>query len=90
MFRPVFQREDALFIGQNTKYDYDRAEMVRHRSKRNNCSTPCWRTTSHRSQEGRRRHGPASAPYLQYAPVSIETLIGKKRQGSRQDAPMWK
>ncbi|MRG46457.1 DNA polymerase I [Chitinophaga sp. SYP-B3965] len=78
-FRPVFEREDALFIGQNTKYDMIVLKWYGIEVKGQLFDTMLAHYLI--EPEGRRSMDLLSAQYLQYAPVSIETLIGKKGKG---------
>ncbi|MGN7719554.1 DNA polymerase I [Chitinophaga sp. 22620] len=90
VFRPVFEREDALFIGQNTKYDMIVLKWYGIEVKGKLFDTMLAHYLI--EPEGRRSMDLLSAQYLQYAPVSIETLIGKKGkgQGSMRDVEIEK
>ncbi|WP_346317091.1 DNA polymerase I [Chitinophaga sp. YIM B06452] len=90
VFRPVFAREDALFIGQNTKYDMIVLKWYGIEVKGKLFDTMLAHYLI--EPEGRRSMDLLSAQYLQYAPVSIETLIGKKGkgQGSMRDVEIEK
>ncbi|RPD38000.1 DNA polymerase I [Chitinophaga barathri] len=79
VFRPVFEREDALFIGQNAKYDMIVLKWYGIEVKGKLFDTMLAHYLI--EPEGRRSMDLLSAQYLQYAPVSIETLIGKKGKG---------
>jgi DNA polymerase-1 len=75
-FRPLFENEQITFVGQNIKYD-----MIVLKWYGINIKGPVFDTMlAHYliEPEGRRSMDLLSAQYLQYAPVSIETLIGKK------------
>ncbi|GAA4300414.1 DNA polymerase I [Compostibacter hankyongensis] len=87
-FRPVFEKEDLLFIGQNIKYD-----LLVIRWYGLDIRGPLFDTMlAHYliEPEGRRGMDVLAAQYLGYAPVSIETLIGKKgkQQGNMRDVPL--
>ncbi|MGN6508650.1 MAG: 5'-3' exonuclease H3TH domain-containing protein, partial [Chitinophaga sp.] len=89
-FRPLFEREDALFIGQNAKYDMIVLKWYGIEVKGQLFDTMLAHYLI--EPEGRRSMDLLSAQYLQYAPVSIETLIGKKGkgQGSMRDVEIEK
>ncbi len=89
-FRPLFEREDALFIGQNAKYDMIVLKWYGIEIKGRLFDTMLAHYLI--EPEGRRSMDLLSAQYLQYAPVSIETLIGKKGkgQGSMRDVEIEK
>ncbi len=89
-FRPVFEREDALFIGQNAKYDLIVLKWYGIEVKGAIFDTMLAHYLI--EPEGRRSMDLLSAQYLQYAPVSIETLIGKKgkAQGNMRDVELEK
>lgn len=78
-FRPVFDREDAIFIGQNIKYDMIVLKWYGIAVKGQLFDTMLAHYLI--EPEGRRSMDLLSAQYLQYMPVSIETLIGKKGKG---------
>ena len=78
-FRPLFENEQITFVGQNIKYD-----MLVLKWYGLEIKGPIFDTMlAHYliEPEGRRGMDLLSAQYLQYAPVSIETLIGKKGKG---------
>lgn len=78
-FRPLFDTTHILFIGQNIKYD-----MIVLKWYGVEIKGPVFDTMlAHYliEPEGRRSMDLLSAQYLQYEPVSIETLIGKKGKG---------
>ncbi|PWV53910.1 DNA polymerase I [Chitinophaga sp. S165] len=78
-FRPLFDASHILFIGQNIKYD-----MIVLKWYGVEIKGPVFDTMlAHYliEPEGRRGMDLLSAQYLQYEPVSIETLIGKKGKG---------
>jgi len=78
-FRPVLENESITFIGQNIKYD-----MIVLKWYGININSPLFDTMlAHYliEPEGRRGMDALSAQYLQYEPVHIEALIGKKGKG---------
>jgi len=78
-FRPLFDTTNILFIGQNIKYD-----MIVLKWYGVEFKGPVFDTMlAHYliEPEGRRSMDLLSAQYLQYEPVSIESLIGKKGKG---------
>lgn len=78
-FRPLYDTTHILFIGQNVKYD-----MIVLKWYGIEIKGPVFDTMlAHYliEPEGRRSMDLLSAQYLQYEPVSIETLIGKKGKG---------
>ena len=83
--KPLFDREDVLWIGQNVKYDLLMLKNYGFNLKGKHFDT----MLAHYSiePEGKRGMDMLSMKYLQYQPVSIETLIGKKGkgQGSMRD-----
>jgi DNA polymerase-1 len=89
-FRPLFENEQVTFVGQNIKYD-----MIVLKWYGFDIKGPIFDTMlAHYliEPEGRRSMDLLSAQYLQYAPVSIETLIGKKgkNQGNMRDVELEK
>lgn len=87
-FRPVLEDPNKILIGQNIKYDY---QVL----KNYNChiQNKLWDTmVAHFLINPEMRHNMnvLSETYLQYTPVSIETLIGKKGkdQMSMRDVPL--
>lgn len=83
-FRPVFEREDVLWIGQNLKYDMT---MLRHYGYELRGRLYDTMLANYVIEpEGKRNMDVLSAKYLKYLPISIETLIGKgKNQKSMRD-----
>jgi DNA polymerase-1 len=77
--KPLFDREDVLWIGQNVKYDLLMLKNYGLGLKGKHFDT----MLAHYSiePEGKRGMDMLSMKYLQYQPVSIETLIGKKGKG---------
>jgi DNA polymerase-1 len=87
-FRPLFDATHILFVGQNIKYD-----MIVLKWYGVEIKGPVFDTMlAHYliEPEGRRSMDLLSAQYLQYEPVSIETLIGKKgkNQGNMRDVEL--
>jgi len=86
-FRPVFDREDVLWIGQNLKYDMTMLKHYGIALKGKLYDTMLANYVI--EPEGKRSMDLLSAKYLRYKPVSIETLIGKgKNQLSMRDVPV--
>lgn len=86
--RPIFENESKILIGQNIKYDY-------HILKNYNISikNKLWDTmVAHFLIQPDMRHNMdvLAETYLNYSPVSIETLIGKrgKNQLNMRDVPV--
>jgi DNA polymerase I len=75
-FRPFFESEHVIKIGQNIKYDLHILKNYGISLKGKGFDT----MLAHYIIDADMRHGMdfLSANYLQYEPVSIETLIGKK------------
>ena len=75
-FRPFFESEHIIKIGQNIKYDLHILKNYGISLKGKGFDT----MLAHYIIDADMRHGMdfLSANYLQYEPVSIETLIGKK------------
>lgn len=88
-FRPVFENENIEKIGQNLKYD---AIVLKNYDVE--LRGPYWDTMlAHYLLEPELRHNMnyMSETYLNYAPVKIEELIGKKtggKQGTMRDVPI--
>jgi DNA polymerase-1 len=77
--KPLFDREDVLWIGQNLKYD-----LLMLKNYGFDLKGPLFDTMiAHYSiePEGKRGMDLLSMRYLHYQPVSIESLIGKKGKG---------
>jgi DNA polymerase-1 len=90
LLQPVFDKTDLLWIGQNIKYDLLVLKWYNVEPK-----GPLYDTMlAHYviEPEGRRSMDLLSAQYLQYEPVSIEELIGKKgkSQGNMRDVELEK
>ncbi len=88
-FRPIFENPDLKKVGQNLKYD-----LLILRNYGLKVRGVAFDTMiAHYLMEPELRHGMdyMARTYLQYEPVSIETLIGKgKNQLSMRDAPLAK
>ncbi|RYD59368.1 MAG: DNA polymerase I [Sphingobacteriales bacterium] len=87
-FKPVFDNENILWIGQNIKYDLIMLKWYGHALKGKTFDTMLAHYVS--EPDGKRNMDLLSAKYLGYQPVSIETLIGKKgkNQLTMRDAPL--
>ena len=87
-FKPVFDKEDILWIGQNIKYDLTILKWYGHTLRGQLYDTMLAHYVI--EPEGKRGMDVLSAKYLGYEPVSIETLIGKKgkNQGNMRDVPV--
>ncbi len=88
MFRPFFEHEQIEKIGQNLKYD-----AIVLNSYGVELGGPFWDTMiAHYLLEPELRHNLnyLAETYLDYSPVKIEELIGKKgaNQGSMRDVPL--
>jgi DNA polymerase I len=90
IFRPVFENKHILFIGQNIKYDM----LVLKWYGLEICGNLFDTMLAHYliEPEGRRSMDLLAAQYLNYSPVSIETLIGRKgkSQGNMRDVEIKK
>jgi len=86
-FRPVFEKADILWVGQNIKYDMTMLKWYGFALKGNIYDTMLANYVI--EPDGKRSMDMLSAKYLSYQPVSIETLIGKKGKGqhSMRDVP---
>ncbi|MPR36086.1 DNA polymerase I [Salmonirosea aquatica] len=86
IFRPVLENENIIKIGQNLKYDL----MVLGTYGLDVRGKLADTMLAHYLLEPEKRHGMdrLSVQYLNYEPVSIEELIGKKgsKQGNMRDA----
>jgi DNA polymerase-1 len=87
-FRPLFESTNILFVGQNIKYDMIVLKWYGMEIKGLVFDTMLAHYLI--EPEGRRSMDLLSAQYLQYEPVSIETLIGKKgkNQGNMRDVEL--
>lgn len=88
IFKPFFEKEDVLKIAHNLKFDYKILKLYGVHIKGNLFDT----MIAHYLLNPDGRHGMdyLSEVYLNYRPVSIETIIGKKgkNQGSFRDADL--
>ncbi|CAA7390407.1 DNA polymerase I [Chryseobacterium fistulae] len=88
IFRPFFEKEDLLKIAHNLKYDYKILKQYNITVKGAIFDT----MIAHYLLNPDGRHGMdyLSEVYLNYKPVSIETIIGKKgkKQGNFRDADL--
>ncbi len=78
-FRPLFEREDITWIGQNLKYDLLILKCYDHELKGKIFDTMLAHYVI--EPDGKRNMDLLSAQYLGYEPVHIEELIGKKGKG---------
>ena len=87
-FRPLFERKDILWVGQNIKYDMLMLKWLGFELKGSIYDTMLANYVI--DPDGKRSMDMLSMKYLNYQPVSIETLIGKKgkSQLSMRDAPL--
>ncbi len=88
LFIPLFNNEDKLWIGQNIKYDILVLKWYGIEIKGELFDTMLAHYVI--DPEGRRSMDLLSVQYLEYEPVSIETLIGKKgkNQGNMRDVDL--
>lgn len=88
IFRPFFEKEDVLKIAHNLKYDYKILHQYGIEIKGNSFDT----MIAHYLMNPDGRHGMdyLSGIYLNYEPISIESIIGKKgkKQGNFRDADL--
>ena len=88
IFKPFFEKEDVLKIAHNLKFDYKILKLYGVDIKGNLFDT----MIAHYLLNPDGRHGMdyLSEIYLNYKPVSIETIIGKKgkNQGNFRDADL--
>ncbi len=87
-FRPLFEKPDVLWVGQNLKYDMTILKWYGFALKGNIYDTMLANYVI--DPDGKRSMDMLSMKYLAYEPVSIETLIGKKGKGqtSMRDVPL--
>jgi len=78
-FKPAFDKEDILWIGQNIKYDMLMLKWYDFELKGKVYDTMLAHYVI--EPDGKRSMDMLSMKYLGYEPVSIETLIGKKGKG---------
>ncbi len=88
IFKPFFEKEEVLKIAHNLKFDYKVLKCHGVEIKGNRFDT----MIAHYLLNPDGRHGMdyLSEVYLNYIPVSIETIIGKKgkKQGNFRDADL--
>jgi DNA polymerase-1 len=87
-FRPLYERTDIVWVGQNIKYD-----LLVLRWYGFDIAGTLWDTMlAHYliEPDGKRNMDALSLKYLGYQPISIETLLGKKgkTQLSMRDVPV--
>lgn len=84
-FAPVFEDSEKELIGQNIKYDYKM--LIKYGVDLRNKLFDTMVAHYLLQPDGKHGMDVLSAQYLQYEPISIETLIGKKgkAQGSMAD-----
>ncbi len=87
-FRPLFEDPAILWVGQNIKYDMIMLKWYGFRLAGDIYDTMLANYVI--DPDGKRSMDMLSVKYLNYEPVSIETLIGKKGKGqlSMRDAPL--
>ncbi len=87
-FRPLFEKTDILWVGQNIKYDMLMLKWCGFALTGNIYDTMLANYVI--DPDGKRSMDMMSLKYLGYEPVSIETLIGKKGkgQGTMRDVPL--
>lgn len=90
LFKPLFEKTDITWVGQNTKYDLLVLKWYGIELKGQLFDTMLAHYLI--EPEGRRSMDLLSAQYLGYEPVHIEELIGKKgkNQGSMRDVELEK
>lgn len=88
LFQPLFDKEDVLWIGQNIKYDVLMLKWYGFELKGKTYDTMLAHYVI--EPDGKRSMDMLSTRFLNYEPVSIETLIGKKGKGqlSMKDVPI--
>ena len=88
LFKPVFEKADVTWIGQNLKYDFLVLKWYGVELKGKTFDTMLAHYVI--EPEGRRSMDLLSGQFLGYEPVSIETLIGKKgkNQGTMRDVAL--
>ncbi|MBS1585349.1 MAG: DNA polymerase I [Bacteroidetes bacterium] len=87
-FKPLFDKEDILWVGQNIKYDMTILKWYGHELKGKTYDTMVAHYVI--EPDGKRSMDMLSTKYLGYEPISIETLIGKKGKGqlNMRDVPL--
>ena len=88
LFRPLFEKTEITWIGQNIKYDFLVLKWYGVEIKGKIFDTMLAHYVI--EPEGRRSMDLLSAQFLGYEPVSIENLIGKKgkNQGTMRDVDL--
>lgn len=88
LFRPLFEQQGITWIGQNIKYDMTILKWYGFEIKGNFFDTMLAHYVI--EPDGKRSMDVLSTKYLNYEPVSIETLIGKKgkNQLNMADVPL--
>lgn len=88
LLKPLFEKQDVLWVGQNLKYDLTMLKWYGYSVKGQLYDTMLAHYVI--EPEGKRGMDMLSAKYLGYQPVSIETLIGKKGKGqlTMRDVPV--
>ncbi len=88
LFQPLFDRTDVVWIGQNIKYDMLMLKWYGFALKGSLYDTMLAHYVI--EPDGKRNMDALSVKYLQYEPVDIESLIGKKgkNQLSMRDVPV--
>lgn len=87
-FKPLFARDDVVWVGQNIKYDLLILKWYGVEPKGKLWDTMLAHFLT--EPDGKRNMDALSAKYLHYQPVSIESLIGKKGKGqlTMRDVPV--
>lgn len=87
-FKPLFDNPDIMWVGQNIKYDMTMLKWYGFRLAGHIYDTMLANYVI--DPDGKRSMDMLSIKYLNYEPVSIETLIGKKGKGqlSMRDVPV--
>lgn len=88
LFQPLFDREDLLWIGQNIKYDLSLLKWHGFEVRGKLYDTMLAHYVV--EPEGKRSMDDLAIKYLNYEPIPIEALIGKKGkgQGRMEDVPL--
>lgn len=88
LFQPLFDREDLLWIGQNIKYDLSLLKWHGFEIRGQIYDTMLAHYVV--EPEGKRSMDDLAIKYLNYEPIPIEALIGKKGkgQGKMEEVPL--
>lgn len=88
LFKPLFDKEDILWLGQNIKYDMMILKWYGYELKGKVYDTMVAHYVI--EPDGKHSMDMLAAKYLGYEPISIETLIGKKGKGqlNMRDVPL--